>query len=220
MSIRMEVPEPPRVGDQALEVRVRSLLLDAEAEMSQLQGDVCAQALNAQPVEDHLVLAHGRSRSREVGDRLAEKRRVRVQPGVVQPSQDGDALVERLACDEARGAEAHPVAVHETAQQAALGRPQDRRSWQRRQSCPHLAQAARAYPAVHKAGTTDACARWRHSGRESGRLWGVRAIGIHAVDSDPRKISSAKGRAASARERQRGRLSCAAPRSRARRAGR
>ena len=185
--------------------------------MSQLQGDVCAQALNAQPVEDHLVLAHGRSRSREVGDRLAEKRRVRVQPGVVQPSQDGDALVERLACDEARGAEAHPVAVHETAQQAALGRPQDRRSWQRRQSCPHLAQAARAYPAVHKLEPLMRVQGGAQRPRKRTPL-GCSRVGHAGFRS--RKISSAKGRAASARERQRGRLSCAAPRSRARRAGR
>ena len=57
-----------------------------------------------------------------------------MQPGVVQPSQNGDALVERLACDEARGAEAHPVAVDETAQQAAVGSAQDRGSRKSRES--------------------------------------------------------------------------------------
>jgi hypothetical protein len=51
-----------------------------------------------------------------------------MQSGVVQAPHHGDALVERLACNETRGPESHPVSLHETLQSIALGCTEDRGS--------------------------------------------------------------------------------------------
>ena len=93
--------------------------------MRELERDVRLQLLGDEAVEDALVLRRDGRRARRVGDRLAEERRVRVQPGVVQPAQHGDALVEGLAGDEARRADAHAVLLHEPLEPGALGRAQD-----------------------------------------------------------------------------------------------
>ena len=111
MSMRMKLPRVVRVRDEPLDVLVGGLLVEGEAEVRELQRDVRAQLLRGEPVE-HLDVCVDDSRdARRVGDRLAEQRRVRVEAGLVQPSENGDALVERLAGDEAAGAESHPVAA-------------------------------------------------------------------------------------------------------------
>ena len=77
--------------------------------MRQLQRDVRPQLLRRDPV-DHLFVgcddALGLARLEHA---LAEQRRVRVEALLVQPAEDGDAFVERLARDEASRAEPHPV---------------------------------------------------------------------------------------------------------------
>ena len=55
-----------------------------------------------------------------VGHTFTEQRRVRGKPKRVQPPQDRDGLVERLAGDESAGTEAHPVATHDALQPGAL----------------------------------------------------------------------------------------------------
>lgn len=99
--------------DETLDVRVGRLLVEGKTEVRELESDVRPQALGGEPVEDPLVLCDGGGGTLRVGNRLAEERRVRVQPGPIQSSKDGHALVERRAGDEAGSAEPHPVALHE-----------------------------------------------------------------------------------------------------------
>ncbi len=54
-------------------------------------------------------------------------------PRVVEPAQHRDALVERLAGDEASGAHAPAVVLHEPLQSGALGCVEDRHPRQRRE---------------------------------------------------------------------------------------
>jgi hypothetical protein len=102
------------VSDHALDVRGCNLLVEREPEVRQLQRDVRAQLLAREPVEDLLVLGDHLRRLLGVADVLAQERRVHVQPGLVQAAQDDDALVERLARDEACRAEPHPVPVDDS----------------------------------------------------------------------------------------------------------
>ena len=111
--------------DEALDVLERGLLVEREAEVGELQGDVRAQLLGREPVEDLHVRRDGGLGALGRRDLLAEQGRVRVQPGLVQAAEDGDALVERLARDEPRRAEPHPVAVDDLAQAPAVGRAED-----------------------------------------------------------------------------------------------
>ena len=112
--------------DESLDVRVRDLLVEGEAEVRELERDVRLQLLRDEALDDLLVLGGDGGRALGVRDRLAEERRVRVQARVVELAQHGDALVERLAGDEASGADAPAVALHETLEASALGRVQDR----------------------------------------------------------------------------------------------
>ena len=122
-----ERAERAGVRDQALDVRVRDLLVEGEPEVRQLERDVRPQFLRDEPLEDRLVLGGDRGGALEVGHRLAEERRVRVQPRVVEPPKDGDALVERLAGDEPRRAEPLAVLLHEPLQPRAVRGVQDGR---------------------------------------------------------------------------------------------
>ena len=95
--------------------------------MRELQRDVRAQLLRRDPV-DHAPVRRARPRSvcARLEHAFAEQRRVRVQALVVQPAQHGDALVERLAGDEAAGAEPHAVPPHEPLHARAVGGREDR----------------------------------------------------------------------------------------------
>ena len=59
--------------------------------MRELEGDVRFQLLRDEPLDDLLVLGRDRGRALGVRYRLAEECRVRIQAGVVQLAQDGDA---------------------------------------------------------------------------------------------------------------------------------
>jgi hypothetical protein len=74
-------------------------------------------------------------------NRLTQERRIRMKPSVIQLADNTDALVERLARNEAGRAQAHPVALHAALQARALSRAQDRRAGKRRQSCRHTGHA-------------------------------------------------------------------------------
>ena len=111
--------------DETPDVSVRELLVDLEPEVGELERDVRPQLLGGDAL-DHLAV-RGDDGLRVLGleHAFAEQRRVRPQPLLVQTAQNGDALVERLACDEARRPEAHPVAAHEALDAAAVGRGED-----------------------------------------------------------------------------------------------
>ncbi len=109
-----------------LDVLECELLVDREPEMRQLERDVREQLLVGEAVDDLDVRLDDPVRVVAVGNRLAEERRVRVQSCLVQPPQDDDALVERLACDEPAGAEAHPMALHEPLEERAVRGAEDR----------------------------------------------------------------------------------------------
>ena len=123
--MRRNVPSCARPRDEALDVRVRDLLVEGEAEMRELERDVRLQLLGHEPLEDPLVLVRDCRRPFDVGDRLAEERRVRVEPRVVQLPEHADALVERLAGDESRRAHALAVLLHEPLEPGALRRVED-----------------------------------------------------------------------------------------------
>jgi hypothetical protein len=78
-----------------------------------------------EPLEDIFVLRRDRARLFRVRDVLAEDRRVRVEALVVQPPENGDALVQRLARNEARSPEPHAVLAHERPHARALRRRED-----------------------------------------------------------------------------------------------
>ena len=69
--------------------------------MCQLERDVRAELLVVEALQDSLVLGRNRARLLCVRDVLAEDRRVGVEALLVQPSQNGDALVDGLTGDEA-----------------------------------------------------------------------------------------------------------------------
>ena len=93
--------------------------------MRELERDVRAELLVVQALQDALVLGRNRARLLRVRDVLAEDRRVGVEALLVQPPQNGDALVEGLAGDEARGSEPHAVLAHERLHTRALRRRED-----------------------------------------------------------------------------------------------
>ena len=86
------------------------------------------QLLRVQPLEDPAVLVGHRLGLRAVADALAEQRRVRVEALIRETPQRDDALVERLAGDEAGRPEAHAVAAHEPLDVPVVGRAEDPRA--------------------------------------------------------------------------------------------
>ncbi len=88
--------------------------------MRQLERDVRTELLIVQALQHALVLRRDRARLLRVRDVLAENGRVRVEALIVQPPQNGDALVEGLTGDEARGSEPHAVLAHERPHARAL----------------------------------------------------------------------------------------------------
>ncbi len=136
-----ERPERLGTGDEPLDVGVGDLLVDGEAEVRQLERDVCLQLLGDEPLDDGLVLGRDGSGTRCVGSRLAKQRRVRVEPRLVQLPEHADARVERLACDEPRCADAPTVALDEVLQPRALGRMEDCGSRKRREVCAKVGHA-------------------------------------------------------------------------------
>ena len=128
MSSRMKLPRAGRMRDELADVRARELLVEGEPEMGELERDVDAEPLGRDAVEDLPVRVDDRPGLRLVLDALAEQRRVREQPLVVEPAQDDDRVVERLPGDEPRRAEPHAVPPHDALQPRALGGREDRPS--------------------------------------------------------------------------------------------
>ena len=90
-----EAAEPLRDLDDPLDVRVRDLLVELEAEMGQLERDVrTAASPRARRSSTRPYSSATASASAAVADALAEERRVRVEPLLGEATQDGDALVE------------------------------------------------------------------------------------------------------------------------------
>ena len=96
-----EVPQPGGVLDDPLDVFIGELLVDVEAEVRQLDGEVRLQRLGVEAVEDRQVLVGDRPRLGLVEDVLAEHGRVGVQAALVQRAEDDHAGVEILPGDEA-----------------------------------------------------------------------------------------------------------------------
>ena len=119
--------------DDSLDVQVRRLLVEGEAEVRELERDVGAELLGGESVENALVLDHDCRRLLRRTDVLTEQRRVRAQPGLVEPAQHRDAFVERLSCDEASRAQPHAVPVDDPAQPPAVGGAENRRAGNRGQ---------------------------------------------------------------------------------------
>ncbi len=140
-----ECAEPARDGGDALDVRVRELLVEREAEVRELERDVRLQLLGDESFHDRLVLLCDRGRAGRVGDGLAEQRGVRVEPCVVQPSQHRHAVVERLAGDEAGCADTLAVLLHQPLKAVAVGGVEDRGPRERGQRCRDAGHSARAY---------------------------------------------------------------------------
>ena len=135
-----------RPACQALDVLVRELLVEGEAEVRELECDVRLQLLGDEALDDRLVLGSDGGGALGVRDRLAEQCRVRVQAVVVEPPEHRDARVERLACDEASRADPLAVALHEALHARALGRMEDRGSRQRRDGCAKVGHAVPSLP--------------------------------------------------------------------------
>ena len=106
-------PDERSLREQPPQVCVRELLVDLEPEVGELQRDVRAKLLGRDPVEHPLVCSDDLIRLARLEDALAEQRRVGVQPLLVQAAEHADAVVERLAGDEASRAEAHAVTPDE-----------------------------------------------------------------------------------------------------------
>ena len=146
MSIRTNVPSSPARATSRATFSYADLLVEGEAEVRELERDVRLQLLGDEALDDRLVLVGDGGGALGVGDRLAEQRRVRVQPRVVEPAQHADALVEGLAGDEAARADPPAVALHEPLQSRAVGRVQDRGARQRGDGCAEVAQARASLP--------------------------------------------------------------------------
>ena len=107
-------------------VRVRELLVELEAEVGELEGDVRAQPFSDEPRDRLLVRGDDGLRLGFVADALAEERRVRREAALVQPAQYGDAVVEGLAGHEPPGAEPHAVPRDEALDARAVRCGEDR----------------------------------------------------------------------------------------------
>ena len=123
--MRTKLPSSAARSTSCPDVRLGELLAEVEPEVRELERHVDAQAFGLDALEDPQVLVHDGQGRGLVENVLAEERRVRVEAFLVEAAQHLDARVERLARDEARGAEAHPVAVGDPLDGPALGRPQD-----------------------------------------------------------------------------------------------
>ena len=148
--LHVDAKERPKLAgalDQSCDVRVCSLLVEGQAEVRELESDVRLQLLRNEALDDLLVFGGDRGRALGVRYRLAEERRVRIQARVVQLAQDGDARLERLACDEASGTHAPAVPLHEMLEARALCRRQDGGARERRDCCPEVGQAV---PRLHR----------------------------------------------------------------------
>src|SRR5205823_3920964 len=120
------VPEPGRVLDERGHVLVGELLVEAEPEVRELERDVRLQLLGGDPVEHLAVRVDDGPALVGCLHVLAEKRGVREQPLLVQAPQYGDELIERLAGDEPRRAQAHAVAPDEVVEPGAVGECENR----------------------------------------------------------------------------------------------
>ena len=120
-----EGPEALRVLYEPLYVRVRELVIELEAEVRELERDVRAQPFRDEPRDRLLVRRDDGLRLRLVAHPLAEERRVRREPALVQPAQYGDALVKGLAGHEPPGAEPHAVLRDEALDPGAVGCGED-----------------------------------------------------------------------------------------------
>jgi hypothetical protein len=120
-----EVAVPRGLCDEPLDVRVAEPLVERDADVGELEGDVRPQLLGLDPVEHVFVRADDGFGLLGVANVLAEQGRVRPQPLLVQPAERDDGLVQRLAGDEARGAEPHPVLADEALDVPAVGGCQD-----------------------------------------------------------------------------------------------
>src|SRR5581483_12321943 len=121
-----EVAEAGRMPDERLHVLVGELLVEVEPQVRELERDVRLQLLRGDPVEHFPVRVHdGAALVRRVHV-LAEQRRVRQQALLVEPPEHGDELLERLAGDETRRAEPHPVLADEVVEPRAVGEREDR----------------------------------------------------------------------------------------------
>ena len=123
-----EGPELCGPCDERLEIFVGHFLVEREPEVRELERDVRPELLVDQPLDQLAVLHRHRRRTGRRRDRLAEQRGVRVEARVVESSKRHDALVERLARDEARGPDAHPVPLDEALQALAVRCAEDRGS--------------------------------------------------------------------------------------------
>ena len=132
--------------DEPFDVLVRDILVERQPEVRELQRDVGLEVLGDEPLENPLVLVRDGGGTGCVGNRLAKQRRVRMEPRVVQPAQHRDALVERLARDEARRADAPPVLLYEPLEALAVRRVEDRRPRQGRESCSDAGHAGARLP--------------------------------------------------------------------------
>ena len=94
--------------------------------MRELQSDVRPQPLGGDALDDVLVRRDDACACVDRRYVLAEDRRVRQEPVVVQPSQHWNGVVECLAGDEAGGAEPHAVSAHEPPNGRAVRRREDR----------------------------------------------------------------------------------------------
>ena len=87
-----------------------NVVSEIQAEVGQLQSDICHESLGRDAVEDAPVgVGHGAGGLKGI-DVLAEQGGVGAKTGVVERTEDRHGLVDRLPRDEPGGAEAHAVA--------------------------------------------------------------------------------------------------------------
>ena len=139
-----------RLGDlhDALDVGVRQLLVELEAEVRELERDVAGKLLGVEALENASVLVRHGLRVGAVTDALAEERGVRMEPLAGEAAQHDHALVERLAGHEPARPEAHAVPVHEAPDVPIVGGVED----------PCAEHRVRAAGRAHRVATPTFCA--------------------------------------------------------------
>ena len=191
-----EVAVPRRMRREAREVLARQLRVEREAEVGRLDREVRAQPRARDAVEHALVLLDDRLRLAGLADALAEQRRVREQPALVELPEHRHRLLERLTGDEAPRAEAHPVPADEAADRLALGGGEDHPSRERvdrvREHVRRSRQAPRRAPRSRASRRAPSPPSPRRDGRRAA------SAAPHAAARDRRAPRAAIARMASA----------------------
>ena len=118
--MRMNMPSSPARAAKSVDVVERELFVDRKPETCQFQCDVPVDALAAKSPDQLEILLRDAVGVGLPRDAFAEDRGVDPEPARIELIECHDALLERLAGDEAARSESHPVLTHEAVDALAL----------------------------------------------------------------------------------------------------